>query len=268
MYSLRTEKKSLKKPILILVVVLFLFIADKFLFGSFIKKTGLDLFGGPLEGLSQKITDRSATFKALLDFKFLAEENKKLKEENLNLIAEVSELKSLERENEFFRSQLGLNLRERGELISANMISVDKTPPYSAIIINKGQKDGIERKMAVISSSSILAGVIDEVYENYSVALLLDDSRLSISVRQENTDILSSTKGISGGEFILDLVAADEEISSDEIVVTSGMDSLPEGLPVGKVLSTDKKSGDAFQTVKVESFFNPSSGPNLFIIKK
>lgn len=221
--------------------------------------------GIPLEGSAARLSNYS---RGLFSFTKVVNENSALLEENAKLTGELAELQKIERENELLRKQLNLSPVTKNQFLLAKIISVTHNS-ISTIIIDKGSQNGIKKSMAVISSGNIFVGVVEEVFNNYSVVWLTDDPRLSISVRVNNgTEIIGSARGILGdfGKITLDSITNKDPVENGNLVVTSGLDYLPEGLAVAKIESVELKGGSLFKNVKAQIIFNISSGPDLFVI--
>ena len=122
--------------------------------------------------------------------------------------------------------------------------------------------------MPLIAAGNILVGVVDQVFDNSATVLLLDDPRVKISGRIKDSRTLISTEGNLQNRLRLKLVAADDDINEGDIVVTSGLDGLPEALPIAKVIEIGASSGALFKDVAAQPLFDLSLGSNLFVIIK
>jgi len=232
-----------------------------------IRDLGLRVLGGPVSSLVNELTPVSYFFKTFSEWPDLAKENLRLESENQKLVARLGEEESIKVENNFLRDQLNLAPKINGELVLGKIVSANRSQSSSTVMINRGSKDGVERKMAVLSSSNILLGIIEEVFNERSLVLMLDDPRLVIASRVINKNIIGSSRGTLGKIFEIDFITGDDQIDPEDIIVTSGMDSLPEGLVMGRVLKVSDVVDDIFKEVRVEMVFDVSLGPNVFVVK-
>ena len=181
----------------------------------------------------QKIEKEIFFLKSISQLKI---ENEKLLKENQVLSAQNVSLLDQKKENELLRQQLDLAPRKEYSLEAGFVIGRDPRGLENWIMIDKGEKNGIEKGMPVIVSDGILVGTIKDVYKNSSSVLLLSDIGSLVNVK----DIQTEAKGILKGEYnlgiIMDLVDHAEVLNVGDEVVASGLgESIPRGLLVGKI---------------------------------
>jgi rod shape-determining protein MreC len=178
----------------------------------------------------------------------LDEEVKRLIVENAQLKTEIQECKEITQQTDFLQSQGFV-------AVIAKVIGRNPQPGRQAIILNKGQKDGIQKDMPVITSNGIIVGQIIESFGSSSQAILVNDSQSRIAAIIENE---YQSKGIVSGEhgigLKMDLIPQNELIKEDEIVVTSGLEqSIPRGLVVGKITRVANEPNSFFQSASIQS---------------
>ena len=193
------------------------------------------------------------------DYLKIYEENKKLKNINLN----IEELKF---ENLFLKEEnIRLNkLIEEKSLFSDNYhltrILLDQNSPYlRSIIINKGFKHSIKIGSAVRSDSYFIGKVVGVNYLTSRV-LLINDLNSKIPVIIEPNGISAIISG-NGNKLFGDIEYLPEKNKVEEghIVYTSGADGIiSSGIPIGKIIIKNKKKSvkffadfDQIQYVKV-----------------
>lgn len=199
--------------------------------------------------LSGNLMETFAFFGSISELK---KENEKLIKENLNLSAQMAELADQKKENENFRKQLELIPRDKYEIESAFVISIDSHNSGSWILIDKGANKGIVSGMPVIVSDGILVGKISEVYGESAKVSLITDIASSINV----TDLETEARGIVKGEYnlglILDMVEQTDVLNEGDSLVTSGLGgSLPKGLLVGHIQKINATQDKLFQQAVV-----------------
>lgn len=173
----------------------------------------------------------------------------------------------LERENALLRKQLEVQTRSSPDLMLAKIIFINRSAVVSSLRIDKGRADGIKDGMVVISGGNVLVGNVVDVTDHSAEVLLVDDPRSAISVRIHNSKILAESRGAFGNLINLNLISQTEEIDTESLIVTSGLDHFPEGLIIGQVRSVERGESQLFKKVSGVMSFDVLNGPTLFIIK-
>ena len=181
------------------------------------------------------------------DYFKIYEENKKLKNINLN----IEELKF---ENQFLKEEnIRLNkLIEEKSIFSGNYhltkILLDQNSPYlRSIVINKGFKHNIKIGSAVRSGSYFIGKVVSVNYLTSRV-LLINDLNSKIPAIIEPNGISAIISG-NGNKFFGDIEYLPEKNKVEEgnIVYTSGTDGIiSSGIPIGKIIVKNNKKSVKF----------------------
>ena len=181
------------------------------------------------------------------DYFKIYEENKKLKNINLN----IEELKF---ENQFLKEEnIRLNkLIEEKSIFSGNYhltkILLDQNSPYlRSIVINKGFKHNIKIGSAVRSDSYFIGKVVGVNYLTSRV-LLINDLNSKIPAIIEPNGISAIISG-NGNKFFGDIEYLPEKNKVEEgnIVYTSGTDGIiSSGIPIGKIIIKNNKKSVKF----------------------
>ena len=270
---------SKKNKVLIIVVVV---ISVIFLLNFFQKdiKSFFYSVSAPIQKVLWRAGERTSDFLGgIVRVKILKQELDELKLENQELIAQVVALKDLKKENKTLRQALEVGLQKEFKLALAQIISKDISQDF--ILIDKGSEDGILKNMPVITQQRVLVGKISEIYKNFSKVMLVSNKENSFDakVKKEPSSFkelgsLNSEKDISGvvkgqGNFriLFDLIPREENLSQEDIVITSALGGIfPKGLLVGKIKEIKKSDVDPFQQAEIEPFFDISQAETLFII--
>ena len=118
-----------------------------------------------------------------------------------------------------------------------------------AIYIDRGERDGIQPNMGVITPLGAVGKVL-EVYSNTSQVLLLTDKNGGAGALLANSRTQGAARGSGGPQLQLDYVSNDQDVAVGERVLTSGMDKIfPKDLPLGVV--TEVKPGNPFKQIQV-----------------
>ena len=143
--------------------------------------------------------------------------------------------------------------RLRYTYIAAQVLDNTVSLRNNYIILNRGTEQGVQPGMGVITPGGVV-GIVREVSANFCVvmSLLHKDSKISASVRRDGTfgQLAWNFLDYREGEMI-DL-PTHSKIALGDTLVTSGLsDAFPADIPVGVVLSFERKSGDKTYTVRV-----------------
>ena len=137
------------------------------------------------------------------------------------------------------------------------------------IMLNKGSKDGIEADMGVISPNGIVGRVMT-VAAHYSIVIPVLNPKFIISCKVKHNEYSGSLiwDGKDPRFTYLEGLPHHVDFDINDTIVTSGYSSIfPEGLPVGKIVSSQKQKDDNNNSLKVELFTNFSTLTNALIVK-
>ena len=166
----------------------------------------------------------------------------------------------LERENDRLREQLGFASRVEQQAVAARVIAKEGGPLFRSISINRGTRHGISVDQAVIAISGGREGFVGRVAQATGGTAIVQPifSRGSfVAARMERSRHEGLLRGIGTSIDLLELQyvpeAARSEIRYDDLVVTSGFDSLfPPGLPLGVVRQVIAEQYTSLLTVMLE----------------
>lgn len=178
-------------------------------------------------------------------------QNEELRSENDELKLEISQLQSKAAEAD----RLGtlLNFRQSHQkvpMVMARVIGASAGTASHTVEIDRGERDGIRRNMAVITPDGAVGKII-ESYRDTSQVLLLSDKEGGAGAMLVGSRIQSPVKGTGEPMLSMSYVAAEETVNAGEKIVTSGMDKIfPRDVPIGTVL--DVKQGNPFKQIRVK----------------
>jgi len=181
------------------------------------------------------------------------------------LLVQNAELREVKKENETLRQALKIDLAEDLELFLVDVVSKDFGQDF--ILIDKGRSNGLSLNMPVITSKKVLVGRIDEVFENFSMVILISSQESSLGAEIQNKEIEGVAKGKGGLSLYFNLVDVDKNIEENDIVTTSRLDkTFPQGLLIGHIKSVERRDVEPFQTALIEPAFDINRLANLFVI--
>jgi rod shape-determining protein MreC len=182
-------------------------------------------------------------------------ENDELRHQNDRLKLEVTQLQS--RVAEAARLETLLNFRESHQqipMLGARVIGASADSASRTIYLDRGERDGVQKNMGVITPDGIVGKVI-ETFSNTSQVLLLTDKDSGVGAMLAESRIQSPVGGTGEPRLEMKYVANDDKVEMGERVVTSGMDRIfPRDLPVGTV--AEVKAGNPFKMIRVQPAAN------------
>lgn len=261
-------KNFYKRYLIIVLVVSGVVFFNNYLADNFLQNFIYKIVKKPGIFLTENLFDFSKYTGGFLKAGAVVDENSKLREENNVLRGHLAELDGLRRENNFLRDELKVARRLDSPLLLAQIFNIQRGALSSTALINKGAKEDVEEKMPVIAAGNILVGIVEQVFDESALILLIDDPRVKISGRVQESRMLMETKGELQNNLGLNLVANSDEIKEGETIVTSGLDGLPEALLIAQVTKVESSGNTLFKTVSARPIFDPSLGSSLFVILK
>ena len=264
-HSMKLFSKKNKVLMAVVVVVLVVVLLN------FFQKEVRSFFyciSAPTQKVFWRAGERTADFLgSIVRVKILKQELDELKLENQELAAQVVVLKDLKKENKALRQVLKIGLQKEFKLSLAQVIGKDISQDF--ILIDKGSEDGILQGMPVITQQKVLVGKIGEIYKNFSKVMLISNKESSFNgkIQKEEKDISGVVKGQENFRILFDLIPREENLSKQDIVITSVLGGIfPKGLLVGKIREIKKSDVEPFQQAEIEPFFDISQIETLFII--
>lgn len=199
----------------------------------------------------------------------LKEENQRLAEENARLhnVLRTSSYDFISLRN--FRRNDTL-FKQKYTYIPARVLSNTTNLRSNYLTLNVGSAQGIVHDMSIINPDGIV-GIIKDVSENFSSALsvLHKDVKINCKLKRDGSyGPLLWEKDDDHMSATLSDIPIHAKIKAGDTVVTSNLSSIfPEGIMVGTVKGFERRSGDAFYTVKVKLSTNFRRVNHVYVIK-
>ena len=186
----------------------------------------------------------------------VAKENDNLKKK-LSLIVEKNiQHNEIELSNQRLRNLLNFKETTTSQILAAEVISVDPSSWFKAVIIDKGSLDGVERGLPVVIRQGI-AGQVVNVSSRYSKVMLIIDRNSSVDALVQRTRARGIIKGEATGECLFKYVLRKDDVRVGDKIVASGLDGVfPKGLPVGDVKEVVRRNSGVFQEVRVVPYID------------
>ncbi len=176
----------------------------------------------------------------------LRQENEQLKKRALGDAQRLLRLNGLETENHQVRELLSMRERIGAHSITAEIIYTARDPFARRVIIDRGQRDGIETGQPVIDGAGVV-GQVTRIFPLQAEVTLLTDRDQAVPVKIVRTGQRAVMFGGGSGELELRYLAANADVDPGDIIVTSGLDGVyvPD-LPVARVLKVDRNDARGF----------------------
>ncbi|MFH2012202.1 MAG: rod shape-determining protein MreC [Pseudomonadota bacterium] len=182
-----------------------------------------------------------------------------LKEENFRLKEESIANKRL-RKLLLFKEVFGR------PMVPAEVISEDPSSWFKTILLDKGSIDGIEKKMAVVTSDGIVGRIID-VSKSVSMVLLSTDHSSAIDAIVQRTRAKGILEGKVNQICQLKYVSRTDDVRIGDNVISSGLgETFPKGLLLGKVSNIRKEGAGLFQNIEVTPSVDFAKLEEVFIL--
>ena len=179
------------------------------------------------------------------------QENQALKRTLSNLKEDNNSLKEALLAEERLHKLYLLQSSYSSPSLLAQVIIRDPSNWFKTFLVNKGEKEGVSKDMAVVTSEGVVGRVI-EVSPHIAKILLITDPNSALDVIAQH----SRSQGILEGKMeevcILKYINKTENIQMGEPVITSGLGGIfPKGLMVGTVNKVERNQRGIFQYIEV-----------------
>jgi rod shape-determining protein MreC len=195
--------------------------------------------------------------------------NEELRRQNIQLLDEVSRLRSARYENEELRELLGYRDSSRYDLYPIMVVGKEITGLNNILTINAGSNADLDVGMPVVNSSGLIGRVI-LTGRNHSIVMPYIDirSRISAKLQGLQTGGIVSWEGKRIDELIMSTIPRTVQVDSGMVVETSGFSNdLPANIPIGTVVRTQPDPGKDTQTLYLRPFVNLFEVSEGFVIR-
>jgi rod shape-determining protein MreC len=178
-------------------------------------------------------------------------ENEALRVENDALKLAISQLQSKAAEADRLAALLNFKQGHAAvPMLGARVIAVSAGTASRTIEVDRGERDGVTRNMAVITPDGAVGKVI-AVYRDTAQVLLLTDKDGGAGAMLVNSRTQGPVGGTGDPTLVMKYVATEEDVKVGEKIVTSGMDKIfPRDIPLGTVVEV--KNGNPFKLIRVQ----------------
>lgn len=191
----------------------------------------------------------------------LAEENKKLLEENRKLRSLLS--------NQHIKDTMELDSASlHYKIISGRVIKNSYAAPRNYITIDKGKNQGIDEDMGVITENGIL-GIVENTSSNFATVQSILNVKSNINAKIKNTDHFGSLVWNAKDYSTVQLTDIPRlvKLNVGDTIVTGAMSSIfPENIPIGTIKKFDLNVEKSFYSIDVALFNDMTGIKNIYVI--
>ena len=181
----------------------------------------------------------------------LHKENEMLHRKVEELQRENHRLEELALANERLMRLIQFRENIASSTVAAEVIGQDSSAWFKSFTINKGERDGVRRGMAVVSPGGVV-GQILKTSVHYATVLLVTDYNSAIDAIVQRTRAKAIVEGMGGNRCQLKYLLRSEDVVMGDVVVTSGLGgNFPKGLRVGEIRNVEKKGHGVFQYAEI-----------------
>jgi rod shape-determining protein MreC len=181
----------------------------------------------------------------------LQRENVMLRQKVAELQKESDQRREMVYANERLRHLLQFRERISSSVVAAEVIGQDPSSWFKTMTLNKGERDGVRKGMAVISPEGVV-GQILKTSPYHSTVLLITDYNSALDGLVQRTRAKTIVEGLGENRCQLKYLLRSEEVMVGDRVVTSGLGgNFPKGLTVGEIRRVDKKEYGIFQNAEL-----------------
>lgn len=195
------------------------------------------------------------------------EENKRLRKDLEYLQGQNSQLREAAAATERLTALLEFKAQALPTMVAAQVIGRDTGNWYRTIILNKGEADGIQPDMGVITAAGVVGRVVKTTTAT-SVVLLVTDPNNAIAGLIQRTRDEGIVEGTTQGLARLKYIPLLSSVRTGDRVVTSGLvGGFPRGLAIGTITRINKEEEALFQSAELSPDVDADHVEEVLIIQ-
>lgn len=182
----------------------------------------------------------------------LQQENVQLKRKELEAANWLLRQQHLELENQRLRHLLDMKAKQPVPGMVAEILYTARDPFSRRVVVDKGTQQGIAAGQAVLDEAGVI-GQVTRAFPLQSEVTLITDKNQAVPVQIVRNGLRAVLFGAGGGQLELRFLAANADVVTGDLVVTSGLDGIYQpGLPVAKVVRVDRDAAYTFARILCE----------------
>jgi rod shape-determining protein MreC len=201
----------------------------------------------PLRAAASVQDGTAELWSGFTELRGVRDENKELRKELEHLKGQNSQLREAASATERLTALLEFKKQADLSMVAAQVIGRDTGNWYRTIILNKGESDGFQPDMGVITSVGVVGRIVKTTAAT-SVVLLVTDPNNAIAGLVQRTRDEGIVEGTTIGLARMKYIPLLSNARAGDRVVTSGLvGGFPRGLAIGTITRIDKDEGALFQ---------------------
>lgn len=182
----------------------------------------------------------------------LRRENIQLESKLIHAQAKLQQQDYILAQNARLQGILSTTKPEQFDLTLAQVIGTDTNLLKQIVVINKGERDGVQVGQTVIDEKGVLGQIIN-VYPNTSRLLLISDEQQSVAVTVKRTGQRAIVTGVGlPTSLSLNYVFKTSDVRIGDELISSGLGGrIPAGYRVGSISKIEDTQADNFKSIKV-----------------
>lgn len=198
----------------------------------------------------------STTIRGVFQLKKLISEREALEEENAELRKELIEKSLSKHELVELRNLVeAMNYIDPSvnyTHVTAKVVAMDGSNWYRIFSINAGSNQGVKKDAVVINGDGLIGRILD-VGPDYAKVISVVDENNDVSFQVfRDLNLLGLLSGDGKGKITGYLLDESASVTEGDMLVTSGMEIYPQGIPIGKISRITWDSDALLQTVEIE----------------
>jgi rod shape-determining protein MreC len=211
-----------------------------------------DLIAIPLELFSSADRRVAGVWDRYVALRKVEEENRQLRREIEFLRGQAADLREMAAANQRLGALLRFQANTPSQTVAARVVGRDATNWYHGVLLDKGEQDGIQAEMGVITLTGAVGRVV-KTRASSSVVLLITDPNNAVTSLIQRTRDEGIIEGTFEGKARMKYIPLLSTVRIGDPVVTSGLTGgFPKGVPIGTITNIQKDEGGLFQTAEVQ----------------
>jgi len=230
----------------------------------------------PIQGFIYNVNYKiKGSISFVASFSDVKKENEELRKKNDELEKKLLDYDVLKEQNKTLTEMFQLkNPEDDYKKIGCNITHKSGGSFFDEFVIDRGSKDGIQKKMVVISSKGII-GQVTQTASNWAVVQSLANPNIAISAGKPDlgdvkgyTGILKGYKDSNNNLLAkLTLLPLDADVKKGDVIVTSAYGGVyPKGYRIGEVISVDSDSVNLMKYAIIQPYVNYNKLDEVFVV--
>ena len=214
---------------------------------SFTRQAVLFLMSPVIKVTAVTVGSVSRVWGDYVDLRNLREESLRLTREAAVLQRRISHLEEQALETQRLQGLLAMREISRAEFLAARVVGKDATNWFKTVLIDRGSLAGLRRNLPVVAPDGLVGRVVEVTPTTAKVQLITDPVSAAGGLIQR-TRVIGIVSGSLGAGLKVRYLPLMADIVIGDEVVTSGMGGVfPKGIPLGRVIAAERRSGALFQ---------------------